>query len=257
MITLSILAKSNFFTLAAFQGGTFLRIFHNLERFSEDLDFILKEQYGKFNWAPYLELVRKECEAEGIHFEVMDKSRSSDVVKKAFLKSDSIGKILILELPFDRFVKRKIKIKFEIDTNPPLGSGFETQYLSFPIPVPVTTQTLPSSFAGKLHALLCRPYVKGRDWYDFLWYVSKKTPLDAVLFENAVKQIGPWAGKSIKITPEWVLDTLRNRIKEIDWNATREDVRIFIMLKNQEQLALWSEGYFLKQVDYLGRAWEK
>ncbi len=191
MLTLSMLAKSDFFTLAAFQGGTFLRIFHNLERFSEDLDFTLKQQCSAFDWAPYLELVRKECEAEGIHLEVIDKSRSSDAVKKAFLKSDSIGKILILDLPFDRFVKRKIKIKFEIDTNPPPGSQFETQYLSFPIPAPVTTQKLPSSFAGKLHALLCRPYVKGRDWYDFLWYVSKKTLLEAMLLENAVKQIRP------------------------------------------------------------------
>lgn len=255
MLTLSMLAKTDFFIQAAFHGGTFLRLFHNLDRFSEDLDFVLKRRNPGFAWAPYLEQIKKGCEAEGVHFEVVDKSHADNAVKKAFLKSDSVGKVLLMELPFDRFSKRKIKIKFEIDTHPPVGSKFETNYLSFPMPSPVTTQTLGSSFAGKLHALLCRPYLKGRDWYDFIWYVSKKTALDAVLLENALKQTGPWAESPPTVTPAWTIGALRDRIKAIDWVATREDVRPFVPLKNQEQLALWGDAFFLKQADYLSAAW--
>ena len=112
-------------------------------------------------------------------------------VRKAFVKTDSIGSVVTLGLPFERVSSKKIRIRLEIDINPPQGSSFETSYLSFPTTAPLTTQTLPSGFGTKTHALLCRRYVKGRDWYDFLWYVARRTVPDLALLGNALLQQGP------------------------------------------------------------------
>jgi predicted nucleotidyltransferase component of viral defense system len=165
-------------------------IFHGVSRFSEDLDFLLKRPDPGFRWNKYLEAVDRDCAQEGIEFGLLDKSAADNAVQKAFLKTDSIGKVLLLALPFERPNPRKIRIKLEIDTNPPAGSAFQTSYITFPGVAAVTTQTLPSGFGTKAHALLCRRYVKGRDWYDFVWYTSRKIKPDLELLQNALFQQG-------------------------------------------------------------------
>lgn len=183
---LASLSRARFFSRAGFHGGTCLRILYGMNRFSEDLDFLLKEPNPDFKWEPYLERIRSDCRDEGINFEIRDRSSAETAVKKAFLKTDSIGQILTLELPFSRHAARKIRIKLEVDTNPPAGSVFETRYINFPLTAAITTQTLESGFATKSHALLCREYTKGRDWYDFLWYVSRKIVPDLALLGHAL-----------------------------------------------------------------------
>ncbi len=171
-------------------------------------------------------------------------------MQKAFLKTDSIGKILLMDLPFERYHHRKIRIKLEIDTNPPAGSTFTTSYIAFPETAPLTTQSLESGFALKLHALLCRPYVKGRDWYDFAWYVARKVVPDLELLSHALDQQGPWAGQQITVTMPWVQEHLEAVIRRIDWRTAREDVQRFLPLREQEGLHAWSVDFFLH---YLAR----
>ncbi len=248
------LAKEGFFKIAEFQGGTCLRIIHGLDRFSENLDFVLKKPDPSFKWQKYLDRISRDFRAENIHFEILDKSETTSVVKKAFLKTDSIGKILILKLPYSRQVTKKIKIKVEIDSNPPQASTYETQYISFPVITAITCQTLQSSFASKCHALLCRKYTKGRDWFDFIWYINKKIAPNLELLENALFQQGPWAGKQIHMTPSWFKKQLAKIIKELDWPAVREDVRRFIKPANQKSLELWDSDFFLYHLNKLDEA---
>lgn len=245
---LSSLSRAGMFAEAMFHGGTALRITAGMNRFSEDLDFLLKRPDPDFRWQSYLEAVRKDCAQEGIPFEVQDKSQAGKAVQKAFLKTDSIGKILELDLPFERYKARKLRIKLEIDTNPPAGSTFTTSYLTFPVTAPLTTQSLESGFAMKLHALLCRPYVKGRDWYDFVWYVARKTRPDLDLLHNALRQQGPWAGQQFKMTMRWVQESLTAAIRRIDWTAARNDVQRFLPLREQEGIRAWSADFFLHQL---------
>lgn len=162
-IVLAALARAGFFSQAIFHGGTCLRLFFGMHRFSEDLDFMLATPDPDFDWQPYLDSTRSLLTAEGIGVEVLDRSQLDAAVKKAFLKTSSLGQLLELELPFRRDARRKIRIKLEVDTNPPRGSAVETAFLTFPLTAGVTVQTLCSAFGTKSHALLCRPYTKGRD----------------------------------------------------------------------------------------------
>jgi hypothetical protein len=138
----------------------------------------------------------------------------------------------------------KLRIKLEIDTNPPAGSSYNTAYLNFPRVSPVTVQTLQSGFATKLHALLCRVYVKGRDWYDFVWYVSRWIEPNFELLTNALIQQGQWAGQELKATPKWICRQLREKINEIDWNQARTDVERFLPISEQADLEQWNQGLF-------------
>ena len=251
---LSSLSRAGMFAPAMFHGGTCLRIVYGMNRFSEDLDFLLKQPDPSFRWQGYLESVRKDCAQEGIAFEVQDKAQARTPVRKAFLKTDSIGKIPTLDLAFERYQARKIRIKLEIDTNPPVGSTFTTSYITFPVTAPITTQSLESGFALKLHALLCRTYVKGRDWYDFVWYVARKTKPDLDLLRHALHQQGPWAGQEIAVTMRWVHENMGAAIRRIKWTAARDDVQRFLPLREQEGLRAWSIDFFLHQLARMSEA---
>lgn len=248
---LASLSRAGLFAEAMFGGGTCLRIIHGTTRFSEDLDFLLKRPDPGFRWQGYLEAVRADCQREGFVFEVQDKDQASQAVRKAFLKTDSIGKILWLDLPYERHRAEKIRIKLEIDTNPPAGSTFTTGYITFPVTAPLTIQSLESGFALKLHALLCRSYVKGRDWSDFVWYVARKTRPDLALLGGALHQQGPWAGQQILVTPSWLRENIGAAIRRIDWAAARQDVQRFVPLSEQEGLRLWSPDFFLHHLERL------
>ncbi len=248
------LSRAGMFHEAVFQGGTCLRILYGMNRFSEDLDFLLKHPNPDFDWQRYLDLLRKDCEQEGIDLEVQDKSRAGIAVQKAFLKSDSIGKILLLELPFERQPSRKIHIRLEIDTNPLTGSQFATRFITFPVTLPVTTQTLESGFALKLHALLCRPFIKGRDWYDFIWYSARDIRPDLLLLQNALQQYGPWLGQPIHVTLPWLYEQMAQVITHMDWRAAGNDVKRFLPAWEQEGLRAWGVDLYMQQLERVCRA---
>lgn len=249
------LARTDFFKESVFQGGTALRILYTLERFSEDLDFVLKKPNKKFRLASYLKILEKEFKTYGIPMETKDRSKAGDAVQKAFLKEDSLGGVLILKHLPRSGPPKKVCIKLEIDTNPPKGGQFETKYLDFPFPFAVTVQDPPSLFAGKSHALLCREYVKGRDWYDFLWYVSRKTNLNFDLLTHACRQQGPWAGTKITADKKWFLEKMEEKIKDLDWKGAKNDVARFLKPTDLKTLELWGEDFFIDRLkkleDYL------
>lgn len=245
------LSRAQFFSEGVFHGGTCLRTAYGMNRFSEDLDFFLKHSDRDFKWQKYLDRILKDAAQEGIHFNIQDRSKVDDAIKKIFLKTDSIGKILFLELPYERDNRKLIRVKLEIDTNPPEGSTYETRYITFPSTAALTTQTLESGFGMKAHALLCRQYTKGRDWYDYIWYISKKIAPDLKLLQNALFQQGPWAGQATEVTSEWLVENLGEKITKINWNTMRQDVLRFLPIREQEGLDLWSFDFFNYYLDIL------
>jgi predicted nucleotidyltransferase component of viral defense system len=248
---LASLSRAGLFQEAMFHGGTCLRIIYKTHRFSEDLDFLLKKPNASFQWQPYLERVQHDCARMGLHFELQDRSNAATAVRKAFLKTDSIGKVLRIDLPFERHQVKRIRIKLEVDSNPPAGSLFETSYIAFPTTTPITTQSLQSGFATKTHALLCRGYDKGRDWYDFIWYVSRRARPDLNLLQNALHQQGTWAGTAVDVTPRWCIAALRDAIDRVDWRAARNDLQRFLPHGEQASLSHWDATLFRFHLDRL------
>ncbi len=247
-IALAALARTDFFKYAAFQGGTCLRILYNLDRFSEDLDFTLQKPDLSFDWAPYLKDLQMEYQAFGFELHIQDRSGFEHPIRKAFLKEDSIGKILTLQhRPKDKILK-SIKIKFELDVKPPSEANFEIKYLDFPFAAAIATHNLPSLFAGKCHALLCREYIKGRDWYDFNWYVSRKIIPNYNFLSRACEQHGAWKGKTLAIHKDWLLDALKEKIINLDWAAAKTDVLRFVRPEQLPSLEVWSKDFFLDRV---------
>jgi predicted nucleotidyltransferase component of viral defense system len=248
-VALAALARSDFFKFAAFHGGTCLRIFYGTNRFSEDFDFLLKEPDKNFDLQPYLKDLSDELLAYGYQLEVVDRSKADSAVKKAFIKDASIGKVLQLnQIRADRSM-RKIRIKFEIDTNPPAGSHYEIKYLDFPFVSSVTVQDLPSLFAGKIHALLCREYAKGRDWYDFIWYTSRGAEINYQFLASAIKKQGPWQGQDLKIDKEWCLKMFREQICSLNWQEARNDIKRFVRQNELASIELWNKDFFLDRLD--------
>ena len=247
-VTLAALGRTDFFKHAIFQGGTCLRIFYGLNRFSEDMDFILKDMNKDFTLQPHIQAVSVELKAYGYDVEITDRSKADIAVRKVFLKDDSLGQVLQLQYSDKSGPLKKIRIKFEVDANPPSGSGMEIKYVDFPFVSSVTVQNKPSLFAGKIHALLCREYVKGRDWYDFLWYTSQDIRINYDFLSSALRQQGSWQDENIHVDLKWCLEHLEKRITSIDWAAAREDVRRFIRVAEQPSLELWGTELFLSQV---------
>lgn len=243
-IALCGLARSAFFKKGAFQGGTCLRILYGLKRFSEDLDFILFKKENNFSWENYLKSIKTEFDSFGLNLEVLDRSQVEGIIKKAFLKETSFIKILKLQHSYNSSDKQVIKIKLEIDINPPENSKYETHYLDYPYPFSIICQDLPSLFASKCHSLLCRKYIKGRDWYDFLWYISKKTQINYEFLAKALFQTGPFKDKKINFNKKWLIDQLQLKINEIDWKAARLDVESFLKQEDKKQLELWNADFF-------------
>lgn len=247
-IALFALWKAGFFEVAAFQGGTSLRILHKLSRFSEDLDFILKEPNTDFDWSYYLEKLLENLEEFGLKTEVKDKSRMDQAVRKAVLKNNSVSKQL--NLSFYRGKQdQKQTIKLEIDVNPPSGSEFEYTYKDFPVDYEICHQDLSSNFALKIHALLSRPYLKGRDWYDFNWYVKKGIKPNLPLLQAALIQDGPWSGVDLEIDENWLRDVLLKKISSIDWNEAAADVERFLNKIDKDSLRLWDERFFTQKAE--------
>ncbi len=251
-IILAGLGRTDFFRQAGFQGGTCLRIFHSLNRFSEDLDFALIKPDAAFALAPFIEQVRVELETFGYALEIEDRSRIGAAVQQAFVKDESVGKLLHLNYRPRTGPMRKLRIKLEVDTNPPAGASYEMPVLDYPFPSAVRVFDLPSLFAGKIHALLCRNYLKGRDWYDFIWYTARKTPINHVLLSAALDQQGPWQGKHPATDDVWCAEALSTAIEALDWKQARQDVQRFVKPRELPSLELWARDYFLQQCRKIG-----
>lgn len=250
-IALAGLYRSNFFKHAAFYGGTALRIFHGLNRFSEDLDFSLLEKNDDFNLEPYFKAIIEEFEALGIKVSLTQKQKSSvSSIDSAFLKSDTLWSELIFETTIPQInlsIKPIIKIKLEVDTHPPLGFETENRLLTKPFSFYVNCFTLPDLFAGKMHALLFRKWknrVKGRDWYDLEWYLKNGTEINLVHFCERAFESGDWRDQSITLAQ--LLNLLNEKIESVDFKIIKEDIIRFI--PNPEVLDIWSADYFKQLV---------
>lgn len=252
-VALYSLWRSGFFEVAAFQGGTSLRILHKLPRFSEDLDFILKEPNPGFEWGGYLDQLLDGLQEFGLQSEALDRSRMDQRVKKALLKNNSISNQLNLSF-YRGHPGQKLNIKLEIDVDPPANSGFEYSYLDFPLDFEVCHQDLGSNFSLKIHALLCRPYVKGRDWYDFNWYVKQDIQPNLPHLQAALYQYGPWEGQAMDIDTEWLYHALLEKTAAIDWSEAIRDVERFLNTTEKESLKLWSKRFFTSKIEHLRSA---
>lgn len=236
-VILAGLYHGGFFDKAAFYGGTCLRIFHGLQRFSEDMDFSLLQPKENFDFTQYFQPIIDEFTAIGRRVEIKKKDkRNFGKVESAFLKDNTD----VYDVSFQ--TEKSIKIKIEVDTNPPLRFSTEQKLLLEPRSFMTRCFTLPDLFAGKMHALVYRAWknrVKGRDWYDFEWYVRKRVPLD---FNHLQERIKEFNGE-VKTTEEFLFD-LDQRLRNSDINQVKADVLPFV--RNPKELDIWSNDYFLQ-----------
>lgn len=236
-VILAGLYNGGFFDEAAFYGGTCLRIFHGLQRFSEDMDFSLLTSSDSFDFTKYFQPVKDMFEIVGRKVEITKKDkRSFGKVESAFLKDNTD----VYDITFQ--TEKSIRIKIEVDTNPPLKFNTEQKLLLLPESFMTKCFTLPDLFAGKMHALVFRAWknrVKGRDWYDFEWYVKHRVPLD---FNHLSERILQFNGKSV--SQDEFMDLLRQRLASTDINMVKADVVPFI--RHPKELDIWSNDYFLQ-----------
>ncbi|MEX1113865.1 MAG: nucleotidyl transferase AbiEii/AbiGii toxin family protein [Akkermansiaceae bacterium] len=245
-VVLAALGRTDFFARAAFQGGTCLRIFHGLPRFSEDLDFALAGSDPGFQLSPYLEAVSAELTAYGYGLEIDNRDRVGPV-QMGFLKDDSLGRVLRLAYRPTTGPSRKIRIKLEVDTNPPAGARYDMPVMDFPFPSAIRIFDPPSLLAGKIHALLCREYTKGRDWFDFIWYAARKITINHDLLTSALDQLGPWAERGVTADNAWCGRELEAAIGRLNIERAREDVRRFLKPADVRSLELWDRDFLLAQ----------
>ena len=246
-IALAGLSRTDFFEKAAFYGGTSLRIFYGLNRFSEDLDFSLLKEDPDFAIASYFSAMVQEFESLGLHVAIKEKTKvKQSSIDSAFLKAETIWKELVLkDLVNQTGVKsnKSVKIKIEIDVNPPLNFQTEEKLLIRPFSFYVKCFSASSLFAGKLHALLFRKWknrVKGRDWYDLEWYIQKGISLNTKHFVSRAKDSGDWQRQTM--SSDEILSLLRLKIQTVSFKNIKEDVRRFIA--DDQVLDLWSPSYF-------------
>jgi len=236
-IILAGLYNGGFFNEAAFYGGTCLRIFHGLQRFSEDMDFSLLTPNESFDFTQYFQPIIDQFAIVGREVEIKKKDKKSfGKVESAFLKDNTD----VYDVTFQ--TEKSIKIKIEVDTQPPLKFNTEQNLLLLPESFMTRCFTLPDLFAGKMHALVYRAWknrVKGRDWYDFEWYVRHNVPLDFTHLQERVRQFN-----HEEVGKEAFLDKLKERLATSDINQVKTDVIPF--LRNPKELDIWSNDYFLQ-----------
>lgn len=239
-IALAGLYRSGFFKKAAFYGGTCLRIFHNIPRFSEDLDFSLVAKGETFEIEDYFPAIMEEFKALGREVEISKKEKSGfGKVESAFLKD--LTDVYDLSLKSEQ----RVRIKIEVDTNPPLNFSTEQKLLLQPFSFMTRCLTLPDLYAGKMHALVFRNWknrVKGRDWYDFEWYIRNDIPLNFNHLQVRIKEFN-----GIEMSREDFLIKLKDKLATTDIDKVKKDVAPF--LKNTQELTIWSNDYFLLLAD--------
>ena len=238
-IVLAGLADAGFFDKAAFYGGTCLRIFHGLNRFSEDMDFTLLKADPTFKFEDYFQAVIDQFALVGRTVEIKKKDKKSfGKVESAFLKDNTD----VYNITFQ--TEKSIKVKIEVDTLPPQKFSTEQKTLIKPKSFMTRCVTLPDLFAGKMHALVFRAWktrIKGRDWYDFEWYVRNGIPLD---WSHLKERIHQFNGEDL--TWEQFKTALCERLSNAEIEKVKEDVIPF--LNNTREIDIWSNDYFLELV---------
>lgn len=241
--------RAKYFEKAAFYGGTALRIVHGLDRFSEDLDFTLLAPSVEFNIARYLEILEREITSYGFEVNVSKRhKKGKSAVQSAFVKADTVQHLLTIEAGNEIVTQippgQIIKIRIEVDTNPPPNFETETRFLLQPIPFSVRIVILADLFAGKMHAVLCRRWksrVKGRDWYDLVWYAANHPELHLDHLRERMIQSGHW-NRNEALTKEKFAKLAADAIDKLDVTQARKEVEPFI--KNPESLEVWSKEFF-------------
>ena len=241
--------RSRFFEHAAFYGGTALRLLYGLDRYSEDLDFSLLEPKASFSLKPFGEFLEREISSFGFHVEFeARRNPPASTLESAFLKANTIKQLIVInadqELLRGLQPAKKLKIKLEVDTDPPGGFETETQFVLQPIPFSVRVYTLPNLFAGKLHAVLCRKWrtrVKGRDWYDLVWYAARRPEVRLNHLETRMRQSGDYREEQ-PLTPEKLQDLLSQAVDDLDVEQARREVAPFV--KDPRASDVWSREFF-------------
>lgn len=256
-IALAGLSRGGFFEKAAFYGGTCLRIFHGLNRFSEDLDFALLNKDSSFKLEDYFPALKKEFISYGIEININLKKNDEDKdVKSAFIKGNTLM-FMMSFFPKSEDAKKvvsnqKIKIKIEVDTDNPSGGLTEFKYRILPAPYEIQIFDEATLFAGKIHAILCRSYknhVKGRDYYDYLFYVGKGSKFNLKYLENKLKNTGGIIDDEETLTLDKVKDMLKNKFEIVDYKSAKEDVSNFI--SDKDSLKIWKKELFISTIDEL------
>lgn len=246
--------RSGFFEHAAFYGGTSLRLLYGLDRFSEDLDFSLLKHDDGFTFSKYSDYLIRELKAYGfeVEFDVKKKAVKS-AVESAFIKANTFNQMILIEVPkhLSTNIHKDsiIKINLEVDTNPPPGFDTEMKYIFSPVQYAVRTYTLPSLFAGKMHALMFRKWgsrVKGRDWYDFAWYASNHPVLNLQHLEKRMRQSGDYK-KNEPLSKEEFFELLGKSIEVLDISLAKSEVLPF--LAEPRSIEIWSKDFFKSAVE--------
>lgn len=236
-VILAGLYNGGFFNEAAFYGGTCLRIFHGLQRFSEDMDFSLLAPNENFDFTQYFQPIIDQFALVGREVEIRKKDKKNfGKVESAFLKDNTD----VYDITFQP--EKSVKIKIEVDTQPPLKFKTEQKLLLLPQSFMTRCFSLPTLFAGKMHALVYRAWknrVKGRDWYDFEWYVRHNISLD---FTHLCKRALQFNQE--ELDKETFLQKLNERLATADINQVKADVLPFV--RNPKELDIWSNDYFLQ-----------
>ena len=250
-IVLCGLSRGGFFKEAAFYGGTALRIFYGLDRFSEDLDFSLITQNQNFDLTKYFPYIENETKSQGLSFSVIEKNKSIDSnIKSAFLKGNTKEHILSFyeDSEDSKFINKEetIRIKFEVDINPATGATYETKFGLLPSPYQVRLYDLQSLFAGKIHACLCRNWktrVKGRDFYDYIFFLSLGAKVNLDNLKAKLVQ-SKFISEDYALTIENLKLLLNERFENLDIDQAKQDVLPFI--KDKSKLDLWSKEFFIE-----------
>jgi|SRR5690554_262549 len=248
-VVLAGLSKTDFFNYAAFYGGTALRIFYGLNRFSEDLDFSLLASDESFDLEKYLKPVSEAINSLGLDFKVSKKEKANKTnIDSAFIKGNTKETFLVIYPNTDDFKQiihnEKITIKFEVDVNPPLYAETEIKYRLLPFPYQVRVYDMSSLFAGKIHAVIARSWkdrVKGRDLYDFIYYLGLNSKVNIKHLEARLKQTNT-IENGIVLTKELLFEILDDRFNNIDYEKAKNDIKPFI--KDHTSLDLWSQEFF-------------
>ena len=251
-IVLCGLSRAGFFQKAAFYGGTALRIFYGLDRFSEDLDFSLITADPDFDLTVYFPVLEKEVRAFGLHVTIQEKEKTKESnIRSAFLKGNTKEHLLLFYADEDLAgsVARSelIKIKFEVDINPPEYAGFEHKYRLLPTPYEVNLYDMPSLFAGKIHAVLCRAWksrIKGRDLYDYVFYLSRGSAVNQKHLRARLLQSG-FISEDMECTLPELRHMLYERFDTIDFRQAKQDVEPFV--RDTASLNMWNADFF-KQI---------
>lgn len=248
-VALASMFRAGFFEHAAFYGGTALRIFYQLPRYSEDLNFSLLQLNVDFSIEPYLRALERECQSLGIAVTTRSKKKKKDSpIQSAFLNSSTRVRELLLTTDRYRPGQKEevsVKIKWEIDIDPPGGFATEERLLLKPFSCYIKCFTPEYLMAGKMHALLFRRWktrVKGRDWFDFEWYIRQAIPVNLSHLSQRAVHSGDWTADQPMGKAD-LISLLKQRIQDVDFDQARADAIRFI--SDPSALQLWSKDYFL------------